>query len=174
MACRKTKIKIKIKIIWRQIFKRLLFDLGVIGVKEDEVKKRSACRRTTVELPHLHSFLKAYICTYHLVNLARRFLRLNHFELNLSGGLLGVLKVFHQSWVPEGQQWFEETVQQWSQTFQQYALFSQLCSNMQGSYFNDYCNWQRIQEFRQFAFESPVKREFIHSICIGQNVAKWP
>merc|ERR1711974_450975 len=26
----------------------------------------------------------------------------------------------------------------------------------QGSYFNDYCNWQRIQEFRQFAFESPA------------------
>jgi len=26
----------------------------------------------------------------------------------------------------------------------------------QGSYFNDYCNWQRIEEFRQFAFESPA------------------
>ena len=49
--------------------------------------------------PSPAQFFKAYICSYHLVNLAWRFLRLNHFELNLSGGLLGVLKVFHQSWV---------------------------------------------------------------------------
>ena len=31
---------------------------------------------------------------------------------------------------------------------------------LQGSYFNDYCNWQTIQEFREFAFESQVKEDF--------------
>ena len=58
--------------------------------------------------------------------------------------------------------------------FQQFALISQLCSNSQGSYFNDYCNWQRIQEFQQFAFESPVKGESIllHSICIEEKAVK--
>ena len=39
-----------------------------------------------------------------------------------------------------------------------FTFFLQLRSDrLQGSYFNDYCNWQRIEEFRQFAFESPVK-----------------
>ena len=39
--------------------------------------------------------------------------------------------------------------------YSKYA-FALLTLSDQGAYFNDYCNWQTIQQFKDFAFNSPA------------------
>ena len=46
---------------------------------------------------------------------------------------------------------FKENLERPSQYSERLAL-----KEGQGAYFNDYCNWQQIEQFRDFAFNSPA------------------
>jgi len=65
--------------------------------------------------------------------------------------------IFSQEWVEKIKTGIQKNLDSPSEFSERLAL-----KEGQGAYFNDYCNWQRIPEFREYAFES----------CAGELSAK--
>ena len=66
-------------------------------------------------------------------------------------GAICLRRVFDNEWLAKVERGIEKNLAQPSQ-------YSEKLRGQTGSgfYFNDYCNWQTIDEFRDFAFNSPA------------------
>ncbi|XP_042209659.1 uncharacterized protein LOC121857661 [Homarus americanus] len=64
-------------------------------------------------------------------------------------GAVLVKKAFHQDWVEKVRQGIAKNLQKPSQ-------YSQCLMQGKGAYFNDFCNWPWIHEFRDYVYDSPA------------------
>lgn len=74
---------------------------------------------------------------------------ISEFEEN---GAVCLRKVFDRRWLDSISRGIEKNLQQASQYSESIRI-----SGGPGAYFDDYCNWQRIEEFKDYAYNSPAK-----------------
>merc|ERR1712083_329685 len=66
-------------------------------------------------------------------------------------GAIVLRNVFSAEWVEKVQEGIQINLDKPSKYSEKLAL-----KEGQGAYFNDYCNWQTIHQFKDFAFNSPA------------------
>lgn len=68
-------------------------------------------------------------------------------------GAIHLKGMFSQHWIEEVKKGIEKNLANPSQYSERLAL-----KEGQGHYFNDYCNWQKIPQFQEYVFQSPVAK----------------